>query len=78
MESYKREDKGCENGEEQRGEITEPGKNTGSRGVGKDPFGHPSVKAFASGEKNCGRPAIFNVSLSLSLSSSFLAIFYAR
>ena len=31
-------------------------------GMEKDPFGHPLVKAFASGEKNCGRPAIFSLS----------------
>ena len=52
-----------EHGEGQRGEITEQ-KTPGAGGMEKDPFGHPLVKAFASGEKNCGRPAIFNVSLS--------------
>lgn len=70
--------KGRTKGEEQRGEITEPAKNIGSRGMEKDPFGQPLVKAFASGEKNCGRPAIFNVSLFFFFFFFFLpAIFYA-
>lgn len=45
-------------------------------GMEKDPFGHPLVKAFASGEKNCGRPAIFSLSFFLLFFPP--PIFYAR
>lgn len=65
-----------ERGEGQRGEITEQ-KTPGAGGMEKDPFGHPLVKAFASGEKNCGRPAIFSLSFFLLLFSP-PPIFYAR